>query len=292
MRAGHAFDASEAARAQAAQADVLRANGVLPTPVPLPAAPAAPADEPPSAAAAAPATAAVGASASPSPLPEHSDYYLCKMEGRRCDALTAAQRKDAGHPADADGQAEPAPGGEAADTDLQKNSTAPVSEHSDYYMCKTEGKQCDTLSNPSLHPDLNPSLNPDADPDPDPNPNPDPDPEPLTLTRCDTLTAEQRKDAGSLDAKRNPHPHPHPHPRPRPHPHPHPHPRPRPHPHPHPRPRPHPHPPPHPHPHPHPMLPRAPGRAVAQPLGLLHVQALQRAVRRAHARPKKGRGPT
>ena len=117
VRAGQAFDASEAARAQAAQADVLRANGVLATPVPLPAAPAAPADEPPSAAAAAAPAAAAGASASPSPLPEHSDYYMCKMEGKRCEALTAAQRKDAGHPADADGQAQPAPGGASCDFD-------------------------------------------------------------------------------------------------------------------------------------------------------------------------------
>ena len=170
MRAGQAFDASEAARAQAAQADVLRANGVLATPVPLPAAPAAPADE--SAAAAAAPAAAAGASASPSPLPEHSDYYMCKTEGTRCESLTAAQRKDAGHPADADGQAEPAPGGEAADTDAQKNSTAPVSEHSDYYMCKTEGKQCVMLSHPYLKPDPNPY------PDPNPNPNPNPSPSP------------------------------------------------------------------------------------------------------------------
>ena len=104
------------------------------------------------AAAAAPAAAAAAAaSASPSPLPEHSDYYMCKMEGTRCEALTAAQRKDAGNPADADGQAQPAPGGEAADADAQKNSTAPVSEHSDYYMCKTEGKQCDMLSHPYLN---------------------------------------------------------------------------------------------------------------------------------------------
>ena len=170
MRAGQAFDASEAARAQAAQADVLRANGVLATPVPLPAAPAAPADE---SAAAAAAPAATGASASPSPLPEHSDYYMCKMEGTRCESLTAAQRKDAGHPADADGQAAPAPGGgEAADADAQKNSTAPVSEHSDYYMCKTEGKQCVMLSHPYLNPDPNPY------PDPNPNPNPNPSPKP------------------------------------------------------------------------------------------------------------------
>ena len=113
---------------------------------------------------------------------------MCKTEGTRCESLTAAQRKDAGHPADADGQAQPAPGGEAADADPQKNSTAPASEHSDYYMCKTEGKQCDTLTAEQRK---------DAGHPGEPSPNHSA----YFMCKhfreqCDALTPAQRKDAG------------------------------------------------------------------------------------------------